>query len=698
MEKGKEILIKSLSVYLFVLIIGLLVVYKILVIQIKEGEIWKNISQQYTLISQTQKASRGNIYTMDKKILATSVPVYNVGVCFNSKAFIEANSDKKRLSKDIDSLAEQLSLLFGDKSKKEYKALLKSFLKNKKSYNVLKKNVDEAQLKKLKGFPIFRKGRYKGGLVYDEYSKRIYPFEILARRTVGITRNCKDCKQIGIESALNYVLEGKDGKLIKQRLSGGQLVTINSSENVEPEDGYDVITTIDINYQDVAEYALYRQLKKSKARSGCVVLMETETGYIKAIANLERKADDTIYYESYNYAIGQSVEPGSTFKLASVIVALEDGYAKLNDVVPTGEITYGKQIMKDAHYEGQNRMVSLKEAFAISSNVGISSMVYRNYSKQPQKFVEGLYRLGLGRKLNIDIAGEADPYIKNTKDKTWSSVSLPWMSVGYELSITPLQMLTFYNAVANNGKMVKPLFIKEILKTGKVVESYEPFVIEDQICSKKTIDMVKELLIEVVENGTARNIRNDIYKIAGKTGTAQIAKNREGYKKDKIEYRASFVGFFPADNPKYSCIVVINNPESVYYGSAVAAPVFKEIADKVYSSRIDIHDPVQRKIIAKKNEQPYIKKGIVKDDIVYIAKNIDINYMQTNIGMLYSSSAIKKFNYMPDLTGMNVRDALYLTENSGLIVSVEGSGEVFYQSIPVGTKISKGQNLLIKLR
>jgi len=370
---------------------------------------------------------------------------------------------------------------------------------------------------------------------------------------------------------------------------------INDDKGIEPEDGSDLITTINVNFQDVAEHALLDKVKSNNADHGCALLMEVQTGEILAIANLSRDEDGD-YYEYYNYAIGESTEPGSTFKLASLIAALEDDKIKLSDSVDTenGKTKYYDAVMHDSHRGGYG-IISVKKAFEVSSNVGVSKLIYRSYWKNPQEFIDRLYSMHLNEPTGIEISGEGHPEIKNVSDKSWSGVTLPWMSIGYEVKLTPLQILTFYNAIANNGKMVRPQFVKEIRRNGKVVRTIKRSIIDDAICSEKTVLAAKEMLEAVVARGTARNLLNSHYKIAGKTGTAQIANEKYGYKYNStVSYQASFVGYFPADKPKYSCIVVINAPsKDVYYGNQVAGPVFKEIADKVYASSIDIQEELK---------------------------------------------------------------------------------------------------------
>src|SRR5690606_6928859 len=440
-------------------------------------------------------------------------------------------------------------------------------------------------------------------------------FNILAARTIGYDR--EGIQPVGIEGAYSKELRGINGKRLEQKIAGGVWMPISDENEIEPVDGSDVYSTIDVNIQDVAESALMKQLKKHHAGYGCVAVMEVATGEIKAIANLQRVKDST-YYESYNFAVGAATEPGSTFKLPALMAAFEDGYLDLDDMVDTedGTTKFYDAVMRDSHKGGYGK-ISIKESFVKSSNVAISKEINRVYSKDPQKFIDRLNKMYVNKKLGIELAGEGTPYIKNTDDKSWSGITLPWMSIGYEVELTPLNILTFYNTVANNGKMVKPKFVREIRHRGQLVRKIETEVLNPSVCSEKTIKMAKEMLEGVVEEGTAKNLKNEVYKIAGKTGTAQIANKKLGYKYKndlKVSHQASFVGYFPADNPKYTCIVVVNAPsKGVYYGNLVAGPIFKEVADKVYATSIEIHKEIHKKENQAKSRIPYAKDGYYPD-------------------------------------------------------------------------------------
>jgi cell division protein FtsI (penicillin-binding protein 3) len=512
---------------------------------------------------------------------------------------------------------------------------------------------------------------------------------------------------LSIEASFDSDLKGVSGRRLMQRISGGVWMPMNDDEQVEPRDGDDLITTIDVNIQDVAESALYEHLSKHNADHGCAVLMEVATGEIKAIANLSRTKQGN-YIEDFNYVVGEATEPGSTMKLASMLVAMDDGLVELDDKVDIGDgvCYYSNQRMKDSHAP-HKPVYSALECFMKSSNVGISKLIYQNYAKHPQDFIDGLKRLQMHKKLDIQIPGEGTPLVRNTTDKHWSNVSLPWISIGYETQLTPLQILTLYNAIANNGKMVKPKFVREIRNHGLIIESFPTEIIAENIVKESTIAKARQMLEAVVDSGTGRNVRNSHYRVAGKTGTAQIARSRYGYNKGNTTYQASFAGYFPADDPKYSCIVVVYAPSSdVYYGGDVAAPVFREIADKVFSNHVDMHDALAKNDSVK-NAMPFIKAGQQKE-LKKVFDQLKIDVIVTNeeaswVSVKNENNKLElverkmKNGIMPDVTGMGVRDVIYLLENEGLSVRITGKGSVTRQSIAPGTNIQKGQHILIEL-
>ncbi len=708
MEVKKDILWRVYLVYLFICLFGVAIIAKVCVVQFSEGEEWKARAQSLTTEYFNIEAVRGNIYDDDGSLLATSLPYYEVGMDVNTDYLLAMPQEK--FDDLADSLALSLATLLNDRSRTEYFRAIKNARKSHDRYVVVARNVSYQQLQAMKNFPLFRLGKNRGGFVYLQTNKRERPFRLLAARTIGYER--EGIKPVGLEGAYNDYLKGVSGQRLMQKIAGGVWMPINDDNEVEPQDGCDLISTIDINIQDVAEHALEYQLIKNKAAYGCVVLMEVKTGEVKAIANLSR-VDSNTYYENFNYAIGTATEPGSTFKLASLMAVMEDGYVDLDDMVDLGNGTrrFYDRVMKDSH-EPEVRKVSVQRVFEISSNVGVARIITDHYSKDPQKFIDRLYKMNLNNPLNLSIPGEGMPMIKSTSDKDWSGVSLPWISHGYEVKVTPMQTLTLYNAVANDGVMVRPRFVREIRKRGQVIKSFGTEVINPAICSKSTIEKAQQMLEGVVLNGTAKNLKAASYRIAGKTGTAQVS-NKGLYKNgNSVCYQASFVGYFPAENPKYSCIVLVNGPSNgIYYGNVVAGPIFKEIADKVYSGSLDIHRAINSTEPEYALRAPMIKGGS-SHDIQTVLNTLkvrsagagDAQWVEGNL----SDSAFVQLSgrdietklrsgIVPNLMGMVAKDALYLLENHGLKVKISGSGVVTKQSVEAGSRFRKGELIVLNL-
>lgn len=670
-------------------------------LQYIEGSKWREKAEQLTMAYRNIEAVRGDIYASDGSLLATSIPIYEIRFDANTDALTD-----KIFNDNVDSLAYLLSQVFSGKSHRQYKSELIAARKKKARYHLIKRNVKYTELKEVKHFPIFRRGKYKGGFIYTQKNRREKPFKVLASRTIGYQR---EGNNVGLEAAYGKELTGIEGKRWEQKIAGGVWKPISDENKIEPIDGSDIYTTIDINIQDVAENALLKQLVEQEADHGCVALMEVSTGEVKAIANLKRNKNGT-YSERYNYVIGESTEPGSVFKLAALMVAFEGGYLDLDDMVDTenGTTKFYDRTMYDSHVGGYGK-ITVKRAFEVSSNVAVSKLINRIYSKKSQEFIDRLYSMNLNQRLGVEIPGEGSPLIKSTNDPTWSGVTLPWMSIGYETQMTPLQILTFYNTVANDGKMVKPKFVKEIKQRGKLISEYKTETINNAICSKETIRKAKIMLEGVVENGTAVNLKNSVYKIAGKTGTAQIANDKYGYYSETGKsYQASFVGYFPADNPKYTCIVVVNAPsKNVYYGNLVAGPIFKEVADKVYATSIEIHHEIDKKENVAKSRIPYAKDGYYNDlTTIYNEFEIEKNTIEGSPDWASVSTGDKSVQmsekkimsaYVPDVTGMSIRDAVYILENRGMIVKFSGQGEVKKQSIAPKSLIKKGLKIILEL-
>lgn len=698
-----EIIWRSGIIYIVMIILAVTLLVRIVILQSVERSTWEALGEKFVYKSDEIAATRGNILASDGRLLASSVPYYSVYMDTRSTGM-----PAELWQENIDGLCAGLSRVIGMRTVSEWKSLLTGARKRGERYFLIKRGVSYETLKRLRELPLFREGRYRGGLVAQPENRRILLNSELATRTIGYLSLDPGGPKVGVEGAFDSELAGSNGKMLKQRLTGGDWIPVNDARSIEPEDGNDVVTTIDIELQDVTTSALKNQLRKHNADHGCAVLMEVATGDIKAIANLKR-GDDGNFYEAYNYAIGESTEPGSTYKLPVLIVALEDGFIDTSDVVDTGNgtIRFFNKVIRDTR-EGGYGKITVKEVFEKSSNVGTSKIIYQYYKDNPRAFIERLRSMKLDQRLDIQIPGEGEPFIRRPSDKLWSGLSLPMISHGYEVSITPLQMLAFYNAVANDGRMMRPRFVKEIRRNETVIKRFEPEVIISSVASEKTIKKAKKMLEGVVERGTATNLKNTELKIAGKTGTAQIARDNTGYRSGKrIFYQASFVGYFPAENPFYSCIVVINSPSSsVYYGNVVAGPVFKEIADKVYSTFFyrDYPAMTHNKLIAV---NPETGNGY-GDDIKSVYRKLKVKYRSSGNddgwvvtrekGDTINIVALKtEERLVPDVRGMTLRDAMYLLESSGLRVEFSGKGRVRKQYPEHGTEVQNGMSVSIYL-
>jgi len=691
-----EIVWRSGVVYLTIVVLALLILVRILILQFVERGKWSKLSDKYVYKTAEMPANRGDILARDGRLLASSVPYYSVYMDTRSTGMSQAT-----WSAGINGLSEGLSRLLGERSATGWKSVITEARKRRDRYFLIRKKVDYTTLKKLKELPIFKEGQYKGGLVAQPENKRMLPHRELAARTIGYLNEGDGGTVVGLEGSFDKILAGKTGMVVKQRLTGGDWIPVDERESVRSVDGDDIVTTLDIDLQDVASSALENELRKHNAHHGCAVLMEVATGDIRAIANLELGSDGG-YHETYNYAIGESTEPGSTFKLPVLMAAIEDGVIDTGDIVNTGNgsVKFYNKVIRDTR-EGGYGELTVKQVFEKSSNVGTSTLITEHYKNNPKDFVNRLYAMRLNQKLGLQIKGEGTPLIRFPGDKLWSGLTLPMMSHGYEVQMTPLQILTFYNAVANDGRMMRPRFVTEVLRNGSVVESYRPEIIINSIASRSTIRKARAMMEGVVEHGTATNLKNANYKIAGKTGTAQIAKDKYGYRQGpRISYQASFVGYFPAENPLYSCIVVVNAPSNgVYYGNLVAGSVFREIADKVYSTNFYKDYQAENAGDKKEISAPEAGNGYRKD-INEVLDELDARNKKGSkddwVATRESGDTIRlvgvdtRKGLVPDVRGMSLRDAIYLLENSGLQVRYSGKGKVLRQSPEHGARVSYG--------
>ena len=643
---------------------AILVVIKLVKTQFVEGDAYRVKGEQRVFKTFDIPANRGNLYDSNGNLLATSVPKYDI-------RFDAVTVSDKDFRENIRELSKALSEEFG-KPSDYYNDKLRRARDNKNRYFLIRRNMGYSQYMRVKSFPLFKYGSNRGGLIVEQRTIREHPIGKIAERTVGYERRDEQgyYTRVGLEGAYGPFLRGKEGKRKKQKIAKNQWKPIGDANEVEPRDGYDVISTIDVNVQDITHHALLAQLEKFEAEHGTVVVMETRTGEIKAISNLGRTKSGK-YYEKLNYAVGESHEPGSTFKLMAMVAALEDKVIDSSYVVDTenGRVKFYDRVVKDSKWGGYGK-ISAAKAFELSSNTAFAKIINENYKSDPKKFVNRLMNMGLHKTLGLSIKGEGKPKIPYPGDKDWYGTTLPWMAHGYGVAITPLQTLAFYNAIANDGELVKPRFIKEVKAWDRTKEKFDKEVLNPAICSKETAKVVQEMMKNVVTRGTADNIHTDSFQIAGKTGTCW-----GNYGKDKErEYISSFAGYFPAEDPRYSCIVVIHKPnkEKGYYGNIVAAPVFRAIALKVY------------------NDIPIVDE--VSADIVE-SKEISENYEE------YFQKARKYKTIMPNLKGMPAMDVISLLENMGLKVEVKGkgSGKVKSQSIEPGTKVKTNQTIRIEL-
>jgi cell division protein FtsI (penicillin-binding protein 3) len=680
---------------------GLIVLFAVAVlvrlgdVQFVEGQKWRAMADSLSTKYVTVEAARGNIYSVDGSLLATSIPEYELRM----DTYAGGIADDKVFNSKVDSLGLAMSAYFKDKSAKEYSRYLRVARRDSARYLLIKRKVGYQDLKAVRTFPLYNIGKHTGGLIAVQQNKRIRPFKFLAARTIGY-KNENVANGVGLEGAYGEYINGESGKRLMQRIAGGVWMPINDEAEVAPQEGADIISTIDINMQDLAQSALEKQLITYDAHHGAVILMEVKTGEIRAIANYTKVAKGE-YKETFNYAIAGNQDPGSTFKVASYMALLEDEMVDTNSMIGTGNYQIPGKLIKDSH--GSIGVVTVKRAFEESSNAAIAQMVNTHYRDNQSKFTDHLYDWHLNEKMGLQIPGEAQPVIKSPKNKSWNkNMSLPQMAYGYEMNLTPLKMLSFYNAIANNGKYIAPIFVKEIRKLGNPIKQFEARVINDQIASPKTIKKMQAMLEGVFTNGTGKTLASKFYRIAGKTGTAQVADANKGYRA-KRQYQSSMCGYFPADNPKYALIVVINDPQGAYYAAAVAGPPFREIADRIYASDTEMYNKVSTHLVgntvnpeAKAGPSKPIKKvyGALGIKALYASK---VAKLDTNNGVSYEEFNTVK-GIMPDIKGMGLKDALFLAGNAGLKTKVKGSGKVVAQSIVPGAKIGKGLALILELQ
>ncbi|MBI5916169.1 MAG: transpeptidase family protein [Bacteroidetes bacterium] len=705
-----EVLVRVYVVLAAVVLAAVAIFTKSVKISIVEGEKWRSKGQELYIKEVPLEAERGNILTDDGSMLATSMPFFDISFDPNSSAI-----DTADWNRDLDSLALCLTTYVNPEMTP---GAMKEFLIQQKAegkrYISIKKDATMAQKDRISSFPLFRLGQFKGGLIVVQKYNRERPFRMLANRTIGYVNG--DSIEVGIEGAFNEYLKGEAGTQLMYKVGGGMWIPLENLAKIEPRAGQDLVTTLDINLQDITETALAKAMVRHQAESGVAILMDVKTGAIRAMANLGWTKDGQLW-ETYNHAIGSATEPGSTFKLATMLALLEDGDIDLDDSIDIeqGVTMYFEAELKDAYSHTLNR-VSVKQAFGMSSNVGVSRMAYNSYGtkNKADRFVGHLQDFYLNQPTGIEIGGEVEPYLKKaySQEEGWSGTTLPWMSIGYELTVTPLQLLAFYNAVANDGVYVKPYLVKEIQQYGETLKRFPVTEVKGRIASKKAIRQAQQLLECVVDSswGTAYALRTDAYRFAGKTGTAQINYKRLNEKTKVGGYQASFAGYFPADNPVYSCIVLISKPkESGIYGGAVALPVFREIADKAIASRLELYPVLNDgdEIALGSKQLPDYDAGY-RPDIQRVLKGLGLDYYNRADGdwavlrtaepdSLKLMKRPMEDKQVPNVMGMGLRDALFLLENKGLKVQVNGGyGKVRQQSVRPGTRVA-GQTVWLRL-
>lgn len=685
------------------------IVAQTIFIQQVEGNYWRSLSDSLHLQYREMDAERGTIYSEDGRMLSSSIPYFDIFLDFGAQGVREKNG--KFFRAELDTLSIDLAYIFKDASISEYKRLLSNVYERRDRYFLFKKNIDFNQYQALRKNNFVDTVSNKNGFIFIEKEKRIAPFGLLANRTIGLSREYINeagkivSANVGLEKTYDSLLRGVTGKRLVRRISGGAYIPVEGQE-IEPENGKDIITTLDINIQDIAEQALLKVLKENESKSGSCIVMEVKTGKIKAIANLGRQTNGE-YREDFNYAITRS-DPGSTFKLVTMMAALEDQIISLNSSVnlENGKWNYAGKTVYDSERHIEND-VSYKRAFELSSNVAMAKLAVNGYANAPQLFLKHVDRLHLNRLSGINLAGESNALIPRPGKDGWSKTAIPWMGFGYNISISPLQMLMIYNAVANGGSMMKPYLVNAIVEEGKIIREFVPVEVEKSICSKRTLSQLKSCLEGVVLNGTASSLKPKNYNIAGKTGTAQLPNGKSGYHKDI--YQSSFAGYFPADAPRYSCIVVIQTKKIVdandkYYGAALAGPVFKAVADKLMTIDQALYASYNHP--KKKDSSKSIYSG-ASEDFKLIAKHTGIKLggngkvkggAKFEIGGASSISVLPiESGIMPDLKGYGLKDALELLERQQLLVVAVGKGKVTGQSIPSGTQVYKGQTIYLDL-
>ncbi len=698
METKKEILVRTYMVYIGLVVFSLLILSKVLYIQLAQGKYWRSMADSAHIRFEAIEAERGTIYSEAGQVLSTSVPEFDIYVDFQADGLTE--KDGLLFHQYVDSLSIGLSKLFADNKPAVYKRMLQEGYRNKDRFWLLKRKISFSDYEALKHLPLVSLGKNKSGFIAIVRSKRLYPFKLLANRTIGIAR---DSNKVGLEREYDSYLGGTPGKRLVRYIAGGAGVPIEGTD-VDPQDGCDVITTLDVNIQEIAQQALERMMVTNEALRGTCIVMETKTGKIKAIANLGRQSDGN-YWEDYNYAL-TATEPGSTWKLVTLMSVLEDHKVSLQSTVDLegGKWSVAGETVYDSEEHGMHA-ATVQQAFEHSSNVGLAKLAYFNYSSQPSQYIRHIHNWRLDTLTGIDLPGENRPHIYTPGSRRWSNTTLPWMGFGYNLTITPMHTAMLYNAVANGGRMMKPYLVNALIKDGVRVKSFEPQVMNEQVCSSEVLSEVRTCLEGVVLNGTGKGLKTDAYAFAGKTGTSLVADKGITYG-DKM-YQSSFAGYFPANDPQYTIVVVIRNKAHAakFYGASVAGPVFREVADRIYAThlyRSIASTPARPDSTAFKiNAQKQTIKNIagvfgwkIQDST---AGNMLAALLSMPDGHKILRGADSTANMMPQLNGIGLKDALSICESKGLMVTISGKGKVAAQSIQPGNALRRGQTIHLEL-
>ena len=703
-ERKKIMLRYSFIIFLMVLV-GIAIVVKAGVIMFAERQYWKDVADRFVKENVTVRPNRGNIISSDGQLMASSLPEYKRYMYFKAGGEIKDSL----LMHHLDSICKGLNQIFPDKSAKEFKNhILKGRKKGNRNYLLYPKRISYIQYKEAKALPVFNMNKYRGGFHEQAFNQRKKPFGSLAMRTLGdMYSDVELGAKNGLELSYDSILRGKDGITHRQKVMNKYLNIVD----IAPVDGCDIITTIDVGMQDIAEKALVDKLKEINANVGVAILMEVKTGEVKAIVNMT-KCNDGVYREIRNNAVSDMMEPGSTFKTASIMVALEDGKITPDQIVETGHGVYmmhGRPMKDHNWHRGGYGAIDVTKVLMVSSNIGVSRVIDENYHNQPEKFVEGLYKLGIASPLNLDIPGAAQkPNIRMPNKDNWSKTALAWMSIGYETQVPPINTLTFYNAIANNGVMVKPKFVKSIVKDGEVVEEIPTEVLNPAIASPKTIEQIQTILEKVVSIGLGKPAGSKQFHVSGKTGTAQVSQGKGGYKSGRMQYLVSFCGYFPSEEPKYSCIVAIQKSGLPASGGLMAGSVFSKIAERVYAKHLALD------LKEAKDSTSILIPDVKNGDIAaayYVLDAIDVqttgfdedsekpvwgNASHNPNNVILSQKEIND-KKVPNVVGMGAKDAVYLLESMGLRVQITGIGKVKSQSIPAGNTLHKGRTIQLRL-